>query len=162
MGGAGKTALVGHWLDRLAERNYAGAQRVYAWSFHSQGAGEQRQSTAEPFIVAMLRWYGENPAELPLLPIHRARMLVNHIRKEVSSCSTDWNHCNTHPARKKANSKTPGATLLRELAGQNPGICVLTPRVSRWPISPAGAEARCTATRSNAWTLRLALICSLT
>ncbi|MBI1876746.1 MAG: hypothetical protein HYR94_00625, partial [Chloroflexi bacterium] len=38
-GGVGKTALVNHWLQRLAAGDtYRGVARVYAWSFYSQGA----------------------------------------------------------------------------------------------------------------------------
>ncbi len=37
-GGVGKTALVNHWIkQRMARDNYRGAERVYSWSFYSQG-----------------------------------------------------------------------------------------------------------------------------
>ena len=40
-GGVGKTSLVAHWLAQLAQRNWPGLDRVFAWSFYSQGTREQ-------------------------------------------------------------------------------------------------------------------------
>src|SRR5437016_6794626 len=40
-GGVGKTALVNHWLKRrMARDNYRSAERVYGWSFYSQGTSD--------------------------------------------------------------------------------------------------------------------------
>ncbi len=37
-GGVGKTALVNQWLNQMETDNYRGAQKVFGWSFYSQGA----------------------------------------------------------------------------------------------------------------------------
>ncbi|MCX6580310.1 MAG: hypothetical protein NT166_09000 [Candidatus Aminicenantes bacterium] len=37
-GGVGKTALIDQWLNQMKTDNYRGAQKVYGWSFYSQGA----------------------------------------------------------------------------------------------------------------------------
>ena len=37
-GGVGKSALMNHWMRSLG-KDFAGAERVYAWSFFSQGTG---------------------------------------------------------------------------------------------------------------------------
>ncbi|MCP5108414.1 MAG: toll/interleukin-1 receptor domain-containing protein, partial [bacterium] len=58
-GGVGKTALVREWLNRMKTKNYRAAQRVYAWSFYSQGTKEDRQTSAEDFIDDALRWFGD-------------------------------------------------------------------------------------------------------
>jgi hypothetical protein len=58
-GGVGKTALVNHWLkQRMARDNYRGAERVYGWSFYSQGTSE-RAASADLFIDQALRWFGD-------------------------------------------------------------------------------------------------------
>ncbi len=46
-GGVGKTALVNRWLNQMELDNYRGAQRVYGWSFYSQGTKEERQVSAD-------------------------------------------------------------------------------------------------------------------
>jgi hypothetical protein len=58
-GGVGKTALVNHWLIRLAQDNYRGATRVYGYSFYSQGAAEGKQASADLFIATALRDFGD-------------------------------------------------------------------------------------------------------
>ncbi len=57
-GGVGKSTLVSKWLERLSAENYRGAERVYAWSFYSQGTKEQATS-ADFFFNEALQWFGE-------------------------------------------------------------------------------------------------------
>jgi hypothetical protein len=58
IGGAGKTALVRHFIQTLEEGGWRGAQRVFVWSFYSQGADENRQGDADPFYIAALTFFG--------------------------------------------------------------------------------------------------------
>ena len=58
-GGMGKTALVNKWLLQMGESNYRGAQRVFGWSFYSQGAAEGKQVSADLFIAKALDWFGD-------------------------------------------------------------------------------------------------------
>jgi hypothetical protein len=48
-GGVGKSALVNHWLAKMALDDYRGAERVYGWSFYSQGTTD-RAVSADQFI----------------------------------------------------------------------------------------------------------------
>jgi tetratricopeptide (TPR) repeat protein len=48
-GGAGKSALVNEWLNRLQTENYRGAETVLGWAFDNQGSKE-RASSAEEFL----------------------------------------------------------------------------------------------------------------
>jgi AAA ATPase domain len=48
-GGAGKSALVNDWLTRLQADGYRGAERVFGWSFYSQGSKE-RATAADEFL----------------------------------------------------------------------------------------------------------------
>jgi hypothetical protein len=48
-GGAGKSALVNEWLNRMQADSYRDAEAVLGWSFYSQGSKE-RATSAEPFL----------------------------------------------------------------------------------------------------------------
>ena len=49
-GGVGKSALVNQWLARMAERDWAGAESVFCWSFYSQGFREGAEVSADQFV----------------------------------------------------------------------------------------------------------------
>jgi TIR domain/AAA ATPase domain len=57
-GGVGKTSLVKHWIERLKKDGWRGAERVYGWSFHSQGISDNRQVSDDAFLSDALRWFG--------------------------------------------------------------------------------------------------------
>jgi hypothetical protein len=59
VGGTGKTALVKHWLARMAADDWRGATGVLGWSFYSQGAREDGGASSDPFIDYGLRWFGD-------------------------------------------------------------------------------------------------------
>ncbi|MEO7327695.1 MAG: hypothetical protein ABI193_03890, partial [Minicystis sp.] len=58
-GGVGKSALVNGWLRGMAADGWRGAERVYAWSFYSQGTTD-RMVSADEFISAALSEFGDN------------------------------------------------------------------------------------------------------
>src|SRR6185436_3103286 len=61
-GGMGKTSLVATWMAELALKNWRGAERVFDWSFYSQGTSDQRAASADTFIAAALAAFGDpNP-----------------------------------------------------------------------------------------------------
>ena len=65
-GGTGKSSLVNAWLHEMEERDYGGAERVFAWSFYSQGTKENLVS-ADLFVSTALSWLGdESPPSLNL------------------------------------------------------------------------------------------------
>lgn len=131
-GGVGKSTLINKWLERLAKDNYRGAERVYAWSFYSQGTTE-RATSADLFINSALEWFGdEDPtAGSPwdkgerlarLIRQHRTLLLLDGMEPLQSSNSFE-----------RGKIKDPAlATLVTELARENPGLCVIT---TREPIS---------------------------
>jgi len=59
-GGVGKSTLVNHWLAEIARDNYRGATRVFGWSFYSQGVRDQTAASADSFIDAALRFFGDS------------------------------------------------------------------------------------------------------
>ena len=58
-GGMGKTSLVATWMAELALKNWRGAERVFDWSFYSQGTRDQSAASADTFIAAALRTFGD-------------------------------------------------------------------------------------------------------
>jgi tetratricopeptide (TPR) repeat protein len=63
-GGVGKTSLIKRWLDGQKKDGWpSGVQRVFGWSFYSQGASADRQTSDEPFLNAALKWFGVAHAE---------------------------------------------------------------------------------------------------
>ncbi|MFL6201737.1 MAG: TIR domain-containing protein, partial [Thermoanaerobaculia bacterium] len=55
-GGMGKSALLSHWLDRMAADGWRGARRVLDWSLYSQGT-EERVTSADRFLDHALGWF---------------------------------------------------------------------------------------------------------
>ena len=58
-GGMGKTSLVTNWMAALAKQGWRGAERVFDWTFYSQGTSDQRNASADTFIAAALRAFGD-------------------------------------------------------------------------------------------------------
>ncbi|MFT3891789.1 MAG: TIR domain-containing protein [Anaerolineales bacterium] len=129
-GGVGKTALVNKWLSNLAKDNYRGAERVYGWSFYSQGAAEGRQVSADQFIAAALTWFGD-PDPTAGSPWDKGERLAEYIKKQRTLLILDGlEPLQSPPPVETGKIKDPGLTsLLRELARQNPGLVVISTRL---------------------------------
>jgi len=56
-GGVGKTTLLRQWLDNFKKQDYGAFEKIFAWSFYSQGSHETQNSSA-PFFEAALRFFG--------------------------------------------------------------------------------------------------------
>ena len=56
--GVGKSALVNHWLQKMALENYRSTELVFGWSFYRQGASGGT-SSADEFLDASLGWFGD-------------------------------------------------------------------------------------------------------
>ena len=128
-GGMGKSALVSHWLDRMAADNWRGVRRVMDWSFYSQGT-EERVTSADRFLDHALAWFGD-PDPKAGAPRDRGIRLAELVRREKTLLVLDGveplQHPPSHPLAGRL--KDPGlAALLKGLAGGNPGLCVVTTR----------------------------------
>jgi nucleoside phosphorylase len=144
-GGVGKSALVNQWLARMARQNYCGAERVFGWSFYSQGAAEGRQVSADPFIAAALKWFGD-PDPSAGLPWDKGERLAELVKRQRTLLVLDGlEPLQNPPPIETGCIKDPGLkALLRELARQNPGLVVITTRLAVDDIkdflSPLSAE----------------------
>ena len=129
-GGVGKTALVNTWLSKMRQDNFRGAERVFGWSFYSQGAAEGKQASADQFIASALKWFGD-PEPDAGSPWEKGERLAEFVRKEKTLLILDGLEPLQQPFREKEGRiKDPGLqSLVRELANYNPGLCVITTRL---------------------------------
>lgn len=128
-GGVGKTALVNHWLkQRLAREGYRGAEHVYGWSFFSQGTTE-RAASADLFIDQALRWFGDKDPNAGS-PWDKGERLAGYIRQSRTLLILDGLEPLQHPPGPQEGKLKDAAmqALLVELAGQQPGLCVVSTR----------------------------------
>jgi tetratricopeptide (TPR) repeat protein len=131
-GGVGKSALVNKWLSQMAHDNYRGAERVYGWSFYSQGAAEGRQVSADQFIAAALTWFGDPEIANSSASVwDKGERLAELIKGQRTLLILDGlEPLQNPPPIETGGIKDPGLTsLLRELARQNPGLVVITTRL---------------------------------
>jgi len=128
-GGVGKTALVNHWLkQRMARDNYRGAERVYGWSFFSQGTSE-RAASADLFIDQALRWFGDTDPTKGS-PWDKGERLASYIRQSRTLLILDGLEPLQHPPGPHEGRLKDAAmqALLVELAAQQDGLCVISTR----------------------------------
>lgn len=133
-GGVGKTALVDWWqINRLQSEGWRGAERVFAWSFYSQGAAVGKQASAHQFVSEALRWFGDSEmAESTASPWQKGERLAKLVRERRTLLLLDG----MEPLQEPPGSQTVGVikepalqSLLRALARGNPGLCVVTTRL---------------------------------
>ena len=128
-GGVGKTALVNQWLKRhMARDNYRGAERVYAWSFYSQGTSE-RAASADLFIDQALRWFGDADPTLGS-PWDKGERLAELIRQSRTLLILDGMEPLQHPPGPQEGRLKDAAlqAMLVELAARQEGLCVISTR----------------------------------
>lgn len=127
-GGVGKSTLVNRWLGKMALDNFRGAQKVFAWSFYSQGTDE-RVTSADQFIREALDWFGDpNPDEGS--PWDKGRRLVERAQQEKTLLILDGLEPLQSPHEfEKGKIKDPALSMLIfGLARKNPGLCLITTR----------------------------------
>ena len=127
-GGMGKSALVSHWLDRMATDGWRGAWRVLDWSFYSQGT-EERVTSADRFLDHALTWFGD--PDFKGAPRDRGLRLAELVRQEKTLLVLDGVEPLQHPPTSPlaGRLKDPDlAAFLKGLAGLHPGLCVVTTR----------------------------------
>lgn len=137
-GGVGKSTLVNKWVEKMRWDNYRGAEKVYAWSFYSQGTSE-RVTSADQFINHALEWFGDaDPKKgspwdkgkrlARLINTHKTLLLLDGM--EPLQSAEKFEH---------GKIKDPALeTLTKELAKNNNGLCIITtrepvPELSRYP-----------------------------
>ncbi|MGB3460217.1 MAG: TIR domain-containing protein [Halobacteriota archaeon] len=130
-GGVGKTALVNTWLSKMRQDNFRGAERVFGWSFYSQGAAEAKQASADQFIASALKWFGDLEPDAGS-PWEKGERLAEFVRNQKTLLILDGLEPLQHPfSGEVGRIRDPGLqSLVRELANHNPGLCVITTRLN--------------------------------
>lgn len=127
LGGSGKSALVNHWLAALSGLNWPGLEKVFGWTFYSQGYREIASS--DLFFESALSWFGD-PDPLEGSPEQRAKRLAELVNSQPSLLILDG----LEPLQLRHGDNcgrlidVPMRTLLKELSLQNQGLCVVTTR----------------------------------
>lgn len=136
-GGVGKSTLINSWLSQLDRNKYLGARRVYAWSFHWQGSGSEIKSSGDYFIEHALEWFGdENPTTGTALS--KAARLTERIRRSRTLLILDGlEPLQYPPGHKQGLVENPAvALLIRELASDNSGLCLISSRLAVADLAP--------------------------
>lgn len=135
MGGTGKTALINRFLANMGddpERPWRGAQRVYCWSFYSQGTDEKRQGDADSFFAQALEWFGYEGTPITSAN-RRGRTLAELINKRRTLLVLDGLEPLQYPAHSpglEGKLKDDGlAALFKQLSVKMNGMAVVTTRI---------------------------------
>ncbi len=142
LGGAGKSALVNAWLDRLEGDDWRGAERVLGWSFYSQGS-DATGASGDAFVDYALRWLGYE-GEAIVSPWEKGVELARRVRAARTLLVLDGLEPLQHPPGAQTGRLRDPAVqaLIKELAAQNPGLCVITTRLAVADVAGrAGTES---------------------
>jgi len=128
-GGEGKTSLVASWMAELTMKDWRGAESVFDWSFYSQGTKDQGTASAEQFIVAALTFFGDPDPNRGAFE-ERGVRLAQLVGSKRSLMVLDGLEPLQYPPGPMHGQLTDKgmAALLKGLAGQNAGLCVVTTR----------------------------------
>ncbi|MGV3617896.1 MAG: hypothetical protein ACO1SV_21430 [Fimbriimonas sp.] len=134
IGGEGKTSLVAHWVAQMSAEGWPDCDAAFAWSFYSQGSQEQSAASPELFFERAVAYFSDGPAPTgPLSPYERGERLARLVVARRSLLILDG----LEPLQYPPSSPLAGelkdvglSVLLKRLAAQNPGLCVVTTRQS--------------------------------
>jgi predicted ATPase len=127
-GGVGKSALINHWIHKLGN-SFAGAERVYAWSFYSQGT-DRKAPSGDVFVDVALSWFGdEDPTQGSAW--EKGERLAQLIRASRTLLLLDGlEPLQYPPGPQEGRLRDPSIrALLRELAVSNKGLCLISSRL---------------------------------
>ncbi len=138
-GGVGKTALVVDWMARMAGDGWRGAERVFDWSFYSQGTSETTQASADAFVARALEFFGDpEMAQSAASPWDKGERLARLVAEHKTLLVMDGVEPLQHPPGPVGGKlKDPALeALLKGLTQQNKGLCLVTTRESIENLSP--------------------------
>ncbi len=134
LGGEGKTSVVAKWAVDLAFQDWPGCEAVLAWSFYSQGTREQLAASSDLFLNEALTFFGDAAmAGSAAGSFDKGRRLAQLVGERRALLILDG----LEPLQYAPTSPTPGelkdqgiAALLKGLATNSRGLCVVTTRYS--------------------------------
>lgn len=134
LGGEGKTSLVAKWVADLAAQDWPGCSAAFAWSFYSQGTHEQQAASSDLFLKEALTFFGDQAmAGSAAGAYEKGRRLAQLVGERRALLILDG----LEPLQYAPAAPTPGelkdqgiAALLKGLATNSRGLCVITTRYS--------------------------------
>jgi hypothetical protein len=128
LAGVGKSTLVNHWLRRMAAEQYRSAELVFGWSLYRQGSRGDT-SSADEFLDTALTWFGDPDPRLGTAWEKGERLAKLVTRRRTLLVLDGLESLQNPPGPQEGRIREPSLhALLRELAGFNPGLCVITTR----------------------------------
>jgi predicted ATPase len=144
--GVGKSTLVNHWLGRMAAEDYRSAELVFGWSFYRQGSSGGT-SSAEEFLDAALTWFGDPDPRIGTAWEKGERLAKLIAQRRTLLILDGLEPLQNPPGPQEGRVRDPALqALLRELAGFNRGLCVVT---TRMPVAEIAHHERSSAPRHN-------------
>lgn len=138
-GGVGKTSLIFEWMARQAAKDWTSFERVFDWSFYSQGTSEQRAASADTFIAEALKFFGDEAmAQSAASAWDKGARLAHLIALRRTLLVLDGVEPLQYPPGPLAGKLKDSALeqLLRGLAQANPGLCIVTTRERVADLAP--------------------------
>jgi len=132
MGGTGKTALLNRWLDGFNDASKRTPyDKLFTYSFYSQGAAEDKQADADEFFNNALAFFGYQGAVLTSA-YEKGIVLAECINQQRSLLVLDGLEPLQHPVGSMQGAlKDKGlVALLSQLATHNQGLCLISSRQS--------------------------------
>ncbi|MEM6252833.1 MAG: AAA family ATPase [Cyanobacteria bacterium P01_D01_bin.156] len=132
-GGVGKSSLVAAWLESLQRDDWRGAQYVLGHSFYSQGSQDDTHSSADVFIDRALQFFGDLSPEMGSTwdKGERLARLVRHHKTLLILDGMEPLQWGATAVAETGRIKDQGLkALVRELAADNSGLCIITTRYS--------------------------------
>ena len=139
LGGEGKTSLVAKWaIDELLDKGWPGCEAAFAWSFYSQGMRDQVAASSDAFLKATLDFFADDDADRAFAAsaagaYEKGQRLARRVGSRRSLLILDG----LEPLQYAPSAPTPGelkdqgiAALLKGLAQQSRGLCLVTTRYS--------------------------------
>ena len=135
-GGTGKTKLLRHWLDCSMADKDMGINAAIAWSFYSQGASEDKQISSRLFFDHAITELGSPSTDFPtdeargehlakLLSQRRCLLILDGLEPLQHAGAANLGELKDRALRQ----------LLRILALNNQGLCVITTRIAVHELS---------------------------
>jgi tetratricopeptide (TPR) repeat protein len=152
--GTGKSSLVNEWLTRMKKADYGGAEWVVGWSFRGQGSTDY--GGGDNFFHHALTCFGDPNPDIGLehekalrlrarIGDHRTLLILDGL-EPLQSRPTEWEEGGRITDENEAMRR-----LIRHLATQLNGLCVITSRFSVLDLSDLTAGGRA----GSVWDIRL-------
>ena len=127
--GMGKTALIKYWLASLAKDGWRGVERVFDWSFHNQGLNRENTGSGDAFVSEALMKFEDMDPNLGS-PWDRGERLAKLVVQQRTLFILDGLEAVQFPlGEREGLLKDPAIeSLLKCLAINNPGLCIITTR----------------------------------